>query len=207
MIEKTLETKGEKTKSRVLGLALDIASIKGLENTSIGDVAKASDLSRSGLFAHFQSKEQLQVDILQFAADLFVRTVIEPSQKVDDPLEKLQLLGKNWPGWYERTEPKIQGGCIFLQAIVEFDDQPGAVRDCLIQQQQSLIKYIGSCFSQAQKQKIFAAHIDKVQFAYEFYSLYIGCNFYRRFFDDAKAKSRFQESIDALFERSKVRRD
>lgn len=204
MIEKAFETKGEKTKSRVLGLALDIASIKGLENTSIGDVAKASDLSRSGLFAHFQSKEQLQVDILRFAADLFVQTVIEPSQGVDDPLEKLQLLKRNWPGWYERTEPKIQGGCIFLQAIVEFDDQPGAVRDCLVQQQQSLIKYIGSCFSQAQKQKIFAPDIDKVQFAYEFYSLYIGCNFYRRFFDDAKAKSRFHESIDALFERSKA---
>ncbi len=196
------ETKGEKTKSRVLGLALDIASVQGLGNTSIGDVAKASELSRSGLFAHFQSKEQLQIDILKFAENEFVKAVINLCETAEDPFEKLQLLKKNWPGWYERTEPKLKGGCIFLTAIVEFDDQPGPVRDCLIQQQQSLIKYIGSCFAEAQKRKIFSEKYDKIQFSYEFYSLYMGYNFYRRFFGDSKAKHRFFDSVDALYLRA-----
>jgi AcrR family transcriptional regulator len=196
------ETKGEKTKSRVLGLALDIASVKGLENTSIGDVAKASELSRSGLFAHFQSKEQLQIDILKFAEEEFIKAVVAVCEKAEDPIEKLELLKKNWPGWYERLDPKLQGGCIFLTAIVEFDDQPGAVRDCLINQQQNLIKYIGACFHEAQKRKQFSAKYDKIQFSYEFYSLYMGYNFYRRFFGDSKAKLRFYDSVDSLFERA-----
>jgi AcrR family transcriptional regulator len=193
------ETKGEKTKSRVLGLALDIASINGLENMSIGDVAKASELSRSGLFAHFQSKEQLQIDILKFAEELFINAVIVPCEKLENPLEKLHLLKKIWPNWFLRTEPQIKGGCIFLTAIFEFDDRPGAVRDCLIQQQQNLIKYIGSCYSDAQRRKLFSEKYDKVQFSYEFYSLYMGYHYYRRFFGDSKAKSRFDAGIDELF--------
>ncbi len=195
------ESKGEKTKSRALGIALDIASVQGLENTSIGDVAKASDLSRSGLFAHFQSKEQLQIDVMKFAEMQYFKTVIEPCEKLQDPFEKLQWLKKNWPDWYKRTDPPLKGGCIFLTAIFEFDDRPGAVRDCLVEQQQKLIKYLGSLFSQAQKNKVFAAKADKVQFAYEFYSLYMGFQYYRRFFDNTKARSRFEESIDSLFER------
>lgn len=196
-----LETKGEKTKSRILNLALDIASVQGLENMSIGDVAKVSELSRSGLFAHFQSKEQFQIDILKHAENLFVNAVITPCEKLQDPFAKLQLLKKNWPNWYQKTDPPIKGGCIFLMAIFEFDDRPGAVKDCLIQQQQNLIKYIGSCFAEAQKIKQFSDRHDKIQFAYEFYSLYMGYQYYRRFFGDSKARTRLDTSIDALFER------
>ncbi|MGE0763742.1 MAG: TetR/AcrR family transcriptional regulator [Bdellovibrionales bacterium] len=198
-----IETKGERTKSSILTIAADIASLKGLDQMSIGDVAKAANLSRSGLFAHFQSKEQMQIAVLQFAEELFLKIVIAPCEKASGGFQKLDLLRQHWPGWFDRTEHKMRGGCIFLTAIFEFDDQKGPVRDFLIDQQQRLQKYIGKCFEQARQEGVFGSAYDKFQFAYEFYSLYMGYHYGHKFFGDAKALGRFNKAIDLLFERAK----
>lgn len=197
-------TKGENTKRHILEVALDLASVHGLGQVSIGDIAEKAKLSRSGMFAHFASKENLQLDILRFAEENFIAETIAPVHGVEDPLKKIEHLKKHWPGWEERIPIPLQGGCLFLAAIFEFDDQPGAVRDYLIVQQQRMIKYIRSCAEEACTKKFFARSLDTGTFAYEFYSYYMGYHYFKKFFGSTKAKPQFNAAIDALVERSRA---
>ena len=88
------ETKGQATKHHILKEGLMLASVKGLVNISIGGLAAKAEMSRSGLFAHFLSKEQLQLEILEFADGLFNEVVMEPCSKIESPLEKIKFLVK-----------------------------------------------------------------------------------------------------------------
>lgn len=200
------ETKGQNTKNHILKEGVLLASVNGLINISIGGLASKANMSRSGLFAHFLSKEQLQLDILKFASDLFLQTVIEPCEQILKPEEKLFTLQKVWPNWYERTEPSIPGGCIFLIASMEFDDRPGKIKDFLVDQQAKLLKYIGKTYSTAQQNGFFSQEITKEQFAYEFYSLYMGYNQYKKFFGDDQSKLRYNNAIDSLYQRAGSKR-
>ena len=197
-----LETKGEKTKTYILEIATSMASVKGLGKISFGDLAKPAKLSRSGLFAHFQSKEQLELDILNFVAEMFIKTVIQPGENSLNPLERLELLKKNWPDWQKKTNLSMEGGCIFLSAIFEYDSQPGKVRDTLIEQELRLLKYIGYCFEQGQKENIFSNAYTKHQFSYEFHSAYMGYHYSKIFLKDPKAKQKFTQAIDSLIQRA-----
>ena len=196
------ETKGQATKNHILREGVLLASVNGLINISIGSLANKANMSRSGLFAHFLSKEQLQLDILKFAGSLFIQTVIEPCDKIELPQEKLFTIQKIWPDWFDRTEPKIPGGCIFLIASFEFDDRPGKIKDFLVEQQVRLLKYIGKTYAEAQANGYFSENISKQQFAYEFYSLYMGYNQYRKFFEDNQSKERYNRAIESLYQRA-----
>lgn len=196
------ETKGQTTKNHILEQGVLLASVNGLINISIGGLASRAKMSRSGLFAHFLSKEQLQLDILNFASQLFLQTVIEPCEKCELPEEKLFMLQKVWPGWFDRTTPKIPGGCIFLIASFEFDDRPGKIKDFLVDQQARLLKYIGKTYANAQENGFFNDSISKEQFAYEFYSLYMGYNQYSKFFSDDQARSHYNSAIESLYQRA-----
>ncbi|MCJ8277716.1 MAG: TetR/AcrR family transcriptional regulator [Bdellovibrionales bacterium] len=196
------ETKGQTTKNHILREGVQLASVNGLINISIGSLAARANMSRSGLFAHFLSKEQLQLDILTHAGELFVQTVIEPCEKEEQPEDKLFMMQKIWPDWFDRTEPAIPGGCIFLIASLEFDDRPGKIKDFLVEQQARLLKYIGKTYSDAQEKGFFNDSIDYKQFAYEFYSLYMGYNSYRKFFGDTQSKERYNNAIESLYTRA-----
>ena len=200
------ETKGQTTKNHILREGVLLASVNGLINISIGGLASKANMSRSGLFAHFLSKEQLQLDILTYAGEIFIQTVIEPCEKCSSPEEKLFMMQKLWPDWFDRTNPPIPGGCIFLIASFEFDDRPGKIKDYLVGQQARLLKYIGKTYSLAQENKFFDTEISIEQFAYEFYSLYMGYNQYRKFFSDDQAKTRYNDAIESLYQRSGARR-
>src|SRR3954463_7915747 len=120
-------TKGDETRSAVLGSALSLATQLGLEGITIGKLAEHCGMSKSGLFAHFSSKENLQVAILEEASARFVALVVAPALKKPRGEPRLRALFDNWLAWSKVDF--MPGGCIFVQAGVELDDRPGPARD------------------------------------------------------------------------------
>ncbi|MGB1237514.1 MAG: TetR/AcrR family transcriptional regulator [Pseudomonadales bacterium] len=162
--------KGQATKRQILEVALLMATQSSLNDLTIGALAVAAGMSKSGLFAHFKSKENLQLEVLRHAHGLFRETVIEPGAQVDDPLLRLQGMCERWLGWYAPCAKT----CIYISAAVEFDDQEGAVRDKI---QRDLALWLGH-LRETVEQVIDAGHFvpqsDAEQFVYELYSLYLG---------------------------------
>jgi AcrR family transcriptional regulator len=118
--------KGDRTRARILDEAVDLASLQGLGGLTIGPLAERLGLSKSGLFAHFASKEALQVETLDRAADLFRTDVTEPLRAIDRAL-RLRAFFERWIAWLD--DSRLSGGCPILAAAIEFDDVPGPVHD------------------------------------------------------------------------------
>ena len=197
-------TKGEKTKQFIIQEAINLASLVGLNNLSIGDISKKVKMSRSGLFAHFLSKEQLQLELLKHAEVHFKKIVVEPTEKLSSPVEKLKLIQELWPNWFDRAPFEMKGGCIFIMAMLEFDDKPGPLRDALYDQQSRLVKYIRFLAKKAVENGELSSELDPDVFSFEFYSMYLGYSIHKKFLGDSKAKQKFNRSIDDLFVRWKV---
>ena len=119
--------KGDRTRARILDEAVELASVQGLGALTLGPLAERLGLSKSGLFAHFRSKEALQVETLERAAELFRAEVTEPIRAMPDRAARLQVLFERWIDWLENSG--LTGGCPILAAAVEFDDVPGPVHD------------------------------------------------------------------------------
>ena len=119
--------KGDRTRSRILDEAVQLASVQGLGTLTIGPLAERLWLSKSGLFAHFRSKEALQVETLDRAADLFRERVSEPVRAVGDRRERLRAFFELWIAWLD--DSGLIGSCPILAAAIEFDDVPGPVHD------------------------------------------------------------------------------
>ncbi len=119
--------KGDRTRARILDEAVDLASVQGLGGLTIGPLAERLGLSKSGLFAHFQSKEALQIETLDRAAALFRADVTEPLRNVADRSARLRAFFERWIGWLDHS--RLSGGCPILAAAVEFDDLPGPVHE------------------------------------------------------------------------------
>src|SRR5262245_48580748 len=131
-------TKGEDTRRSVLSAGLRMASRTGLDAVTIGELASDVGMSKSGLFAHFASKENLQIAILEEAQQRFVEYVIAPALKQARGEPRVRALWENWLAWPQRDfQP---GGCIFVQASVELDDKPGIVRDALVASQKDWLE-------------------------------------------------------------------
>src|SRR5262249_34408675 len=126
-------SKGDATKQAIVAHAARLATRVGLEGLTIGALADALRLSKSGLFAHFKSKEGLMLDVLRSAADAFVEAVIRPSLAAPRGEPRLLALVENWMTWPTRAGDGA--GCFFVAAAAELDDRPGPVRDLLVQQQ------------------------------------------------------------------------
>jgi AcrR family transcriptional regulator len=177
-------TKGEDTKHIVLEAGLDMASQLGLECVTIGNLAKATNLSKSGLFAHFHSKENLQIEILNHAALLFSEGVIVPALKTKAGIPRIRALVDNWIQW----SSELTGGCIFVSASTDFSDRPGKVRDLLLHQQKQWIDCLRRIAQSAVQTGDFRPDIDFDQFAFDLYSLLLGFHLYYKLLDDAESK-------------------
>jgi AcrR family transcriptional regulator len=123
----TDQAKGNRTRARILDEAVELASVNGLGALTIGPLADRLGLSKSGLFAHFRSKEALQVETLDRAAERFRAQVTEPLRAVPDKAARLSVFFGAWIDWLDTTGPS--GGCPILAAAIEFDDVPGPVHD------------------------------------------------------------------------------
>ena len=186
--------KGISTKQDIINRGLEMASQLGLECITIGLLAKETSLSKSGLFAHFKSKENLQLEILRHAADDFTNKVILPALKVQAGVTRIKALVKNWIDWGN----KISGGCIFVTAGTEYSDRPGKVRNLLIQQQEQWIESLRRIAKSAIKAGDFREGIDVDQFAFELYSLLLGFHYYYKLLDDKKVIQKQEVALDQL---------
>jgi AcrR family transcriptional regulator len=124
--------KGDRTRARILDEAVELASVQGLSGLTIGPLAERLGLSKSGLFAHFQSKEALQVETLARAGELFRAEVTAPLRAVGRREARLRAFFERWIDWLDASG--LTGGCPILAAAIEFDDVPGPVRDAAARQ-------------------------------------------------------------------------
>jgi len=124
--------KGDRTRSRILDEAVGLASVQGIGALTIGPLAERLGLSKSGLFAHFRSKEALQVETLERAAELFRADVTDPLRAEPDRTRRLQMFFERWIDWLDKSG--LPGGCPILAAAIEFDDVPGPVHDVAARQ-------------------------------------------------------------------------
>jgi AcrR family transcriptional regulator len=189
-------TKGEDRKFEILEVGLDMASRLGLEAVTIGTLAKAIGMSKSGLFAHFQSKENLQIDILKHAEEDFSAKVLGPALTTPAGIPRIKALLKKWIEWGS----KLTGGCIFVSAATEFSDRPGKVRDFLLHQQEQWIESLRRMAESAIKAGDFRHDIDCGQFAFDLYSLLLGFHYYHQLLRDPHTLKRQEEALERLLE-------
>lgn len=189
-------SKGEETRSAVLGSALALATQLGLEGITIGKLAEHCGMSKSGLFAHFSSKENLQVAILEEAAARFVALVVAPALKKPRGEPRLRALVDNWLAWSKQDF--MPGGCIFIVAGVELDDRPGPARDRFVASQKDWLATMAQAARIGVEEKHFRKDLDTEQLAHEIYSVAVGYHFLRRIGDPARAERRARAAFERL---------
>jgi AcrR family transcriptional regulator len=144
-----LETKGQRTRGSILEAAAALATKEGLEPLSIGRLADATAMSKSGLFAHFGSKEELQLATVDYAATLFVGEVIDPARSAPKGMARIWALCDHMIGYSERQV--FPGGCFFAATSFEFNNRPGPVRDRIEEMIRSWLSYLEHAVEQAQE--------------------------------------------------------
>ena len=144
-----LETKGQRTRNSILEVAAALATEEGLDPLSIGRLAEAMGMSKSGLFAHFGSKEELQLATVEHAAALFVAEVIDPARSAPKGLARIWALCDHMIGYSERQV--FPGGCFFAATSFEFNNRPGPVRDRIEEMIRSWLSYLEHAVEQAQE--------------------------------------------------------
>ncbi len=189
-------TKGDETRSAVLGSAITLASTLGLEGLTIGKLAEHVGMSKSGLFAHFSSKENLQVAVIEEAIARFVAIVVTPALKKPRGEPRVRALFDHWLEWSKADF--LPGGCIFVMASVELDDRPGPARDRLIASQKDWTGTIAHAARVAVDEKHFRKDLDCDQLAHEIFSIAYGYHFLRRVGDPAIAEKRARTAFERL---------
>jgi AcrR family transcriptional regulator len=193
--------KGALTRQSILEHAAGIASQVGLEGLSIGRLADDLDLSKSGLFSHFQSKEALQIQVMEFAAMRFVETVVRPALKAPRGEPRIQEAFDRWLSWPKRSA--LPGGCFFVAAAVELDDQPGPVRDRLVELQKDWLGFLSDSVRSAVEEGHFRADVEPDQFAHEMYGVMLVGHHAARLLRDPKAGERTRTAFESLLARSR----
>jgi AcrR family transcriptional regulator len=194
-------SKGAQTKQAITHRAITLASKVGLEKLTIGSLAKTIGMSKSGLFAHFTSKEGLQLNVMEAAVEMFTQRVIRPSIKEPRGEPRIRAIFKNWINW--ENSSLMPGGCIFVGAAAEFDDCPGAARDFIATNQQQWWEFIAGAAKIAVDEGHFHKGLDTKQFAYELLSLFLGYHQLSRLLKDPKADRRIRAAFEALLNRSR----
>jgi AcrR family transcriptional regulator len=195
--------KGEQTRTAVLDRAVELASAVGLEGLSIGRLAGETRLSKSGLFAHFASKEDLQVEILEHAAERFTAVVLKPALAAKRGEPRVRELFERWLRWgFEISRP---GGCIFVAASAELDDRPGPARDRLARLQRDWLDYLAGAVRIAKDEGHFRAEVEPEQFAFETYGIALMTHLAVRLLRDDEAVRRARKAFGRLVESARAR--
>jgi AcrR family transcriptional regulator len=170
--------KGEMTRAAILDVALDLASRDGLEGLTIGLLADKMNMSKSGVFAHFGSREDLQLEVLKLYHRRFEQDVFYPSIKEPRGLPRLRAM---FAHWVKRVSIEIASGCIYISGAVEYDDRPGPIREELV----SMVGAWQSALLRAAQQAIEMGHLkaetDAQQLVYEMYGLILAVHHDARF--------------------------
>ncbi len=180
--------KGARTRESILRVAVDLASVEGLEGVTIGRLADELKMSKSGLFAHFGSKEELQLATVAAAREIFTEHVIRPALAEPAGAPRLWSLCLHW---VQYVEGKVfKGGCFFAAASFEFDSRKGVVRDAIATAMQEWLGILTRAVDGAKKAGHLKANVNAEQFAFEIYSLAIGGHWGFQLLEDNKALDR-----------------
>jgi len=200
MATATATTKGERTRAAILDEGVRIVSQAGLDGLTIGTLAEATGMSKSGLFAHFGSRDELLLAVLAHGRDRFTEIVLKPAMDHPRGVPRLRAMFVNWLDWTESAD--LPGGCPMIGGAAEYDDRPGAVRDALASGQRAWIEVLKRAVNQAIEQGQFAPDTDPEQIAFEMFGIALVVHHHRRLLGYTKARSRALEAFEALVARS-----
>jgi AcrR family transcriptional regulator len=188
-------SKGTATRQAVLDEAARVASRVGLGGLTIGSLAAATQLSKSGLFAHFQSKESLQLQLLEHTRARFVEAVVRPALAAPRGEPRVRELFRRWLAWDTEGLP---GGCLFVAASAELGAQPGPVRDRLVQDQRDWLDAMAQMFRTGIAEGHFRPDADPEQFAYDLHGIMLAYHHASRLLADPDATDRATRAFEAL---------
>lgn len=188
--------KGEDTRQAILSEALSLASELGLAGVSIGALADRVKMSKSGLFAHFSSKENLDVAILEETGRRFVDLVVVPALREKRGEPRVRAMFDRWLAWEDADF--MPGGCIFVAAMVELDDKPGPARDKLVASQKDWLGTLAGAVRIAMEEGHFRADLDPPQVAFEMYSIALGYHMLHRLLRDKTSERRARAAAERL---------
>ena len=172
------QQKGQQTKAAIVDAALGLATQIGLEGLSIGALAEVMRMSKSGVFAHFGSREELQISVIREYHARFEEEVFFPALEMERGLPRLRALFQNW---MNRTSTEIDSGCLYISGPVEFDDRPGPVRDALAGSVKTWLAAMFRAVVQAKDEGHLRQDADEHQMAFEIHGLILALHFDARF--------------------------
>jgi AcrR family transcriptional regulator len=191
-----MTTKGEETRAQILAAAVRQASETGFESLTIGTLAERTGLSKSGLFAHFGSKLELQMAALDEAARQFTEQVFLPALKAPRGVKRLHALFENWISW--PTTARLPGGCPIDAASREYDHHPGAMREAIVDRQRVLDRELGKAVQLAIDAGELAATTDPRQVAFEMLGIIMICFRCEMLFGADEAHGRARSAFERL---------
>jgi AcrR family transcriptional regulator len=195
--------KGERTRQGILERAVDLASLEGLEGLTIGRLAQDLKMSKSGLFAHFGSKEELQLATLEAAGRRFMEEVFRPALRAERGYPRLIALCRNWLDYVRRGV--FPGGCFFAAASFEFDGRRGPVRDAVGAAMDDWIGALEKAIRMAQEEGHLGPEVEAAQLAFELNSIFFGANFAYQLRNDPAALRHAARAIEERIESLRVK--
>lgn len=194
-------SKGARTRKDIIDQAFLIAADNGLEGVTLGSLAAMTGLSKSGLFAHFKSKEALQLDVLEEIVQRFTAFVVAPALQVPRGEQRMRALVDRKIDWIIHNHPK--GGCVFMALAYEYDDRPGAVRDRLTEAHRAWADTIHRIAAAAVEQGDFRADLDTALFVYEFLGIEMAFQHSLKLLAHPHAERQARAAFDGLIVRSR----
>ncbi|MBX3704828.1 MAG: TetR/AcrR family transcriptional regulator [Steroidobacteraceae bacterium] len=187
--------KGEQTRAAIVEAALELAARNGLEGLTIGALAERMQMSKSGVFAHFGSREDLQIAVLKAYERRFVDEVLVPGLKEKRGLPRLRAI---FDRWLERTAIEAARGCIWISGAAEYDDRPGAVREELVAMVRSWQRELSRAIQQAVDAGDLPDDLDVQELVFQLYGVILVLHHDGRLLDSPDAVGRARRSFDRL---------
>jgi AcrR family transcriptional regulator len=187
--------KGQQTKAAIVDAALALAQHIGLEGLSIGALAEVARMSKSGVFAHFGSREELQISVIREYHRRFEDEVFYPAMQAPRGQPRLRGLFANW---MKRTAIELDSGCIYISGAVEFDDRPGPVRDALVQSVQLWHTGMKRAITQARQEGHLRADVDEDQVLFEIHGLILALHYEARLLHSPGAIGRAAAAFERI---------
>ena len=190
--------KGQQTKHAIVQAAVGLSTQLGLEGLSIGTLAECMHMSKSGVFAHFGSREELQISVIREYFATFEQEVFYPALQAPQGLPRLRALFDNW---MKRVAVEIQSGCIFISGAVEFDDRTGPVRDALAYSVQTWLQALNRAVVLAKQCGHLMPDADEQQVAFEIHALILALHYEARFLKNPGSLARANRGFDDILAR------
>lgn len=194
MVAPAATDKGTATREMILERAYQLAARKGLEGLSIGELALAAKMSKSGVFAHFGSREDLQLAVIEYGADRFTQRVFTPALSAKRGLPRLRAIVHGWFDWVREN----RHGCVLMGAVNEYDARPGAQRDRIAFLMHQWRDTTARAIALAVEERELRADTDTRQFAFEIYGIALALHQDTRLFDPKQARNQAERAFERL---------